>query len=256
MRPDAPRKIAEATPKSGPNVVLIGAVVALAVVVAVVVAIVIGNNSQSGGSASGSAVPAGVVGGTGGGILVDPAAANAKVPTVDVYVDFQCPNCGGFEKAVGPTLARMAKAGQVRYVVHMLSFLDAKLGNDSSTRSANAAACAADAGNFGEYHSAVFEAQPATEGEGYTDAQLTEFAKTAGITGPALTRWQTCTSSGQHLAYVSDVADSSGKAGVNTTPTVKLNGKDFTNLSTGSPETHDFTWVPGPLAAAITAAKS
>jgi protein-disulfide isomerase len=252
MRPDATKKIAKATPKSGPNVVVIGAVVALAVVVAVVVAIVIGNNSQSTSSASGKAVPAGVVGGTGGGILVDPAAANAKVPTLDVYVDFQCPNCGHMEKAFGPTLTRMAKAGQIKYVVHMMSFVDGIVSNDSSKRSANAAACAADAGRFGEYHSAVFAGQPVTEGAGYTDAQLTEFAKTAGITGPAFTTWQKCTSLGQHDAYVSDVATTSGKAGVNSTPTVKLNGKDFTNLSPDG----GITWVPGPLVAAITAAKS
>jgi protein-disulfide isomerase len=251
MRPDASKKIAKATPKSGPNVVLIGGVVAVVLILAVVIAIVIGNNSKSGASASGNAVPAGVVGGTGGGILVDPAAANAKVPTVDVYVDFQCSNCGGFEKAVGPTLATMAKAAQIKYVVHMMSFLDINLRNDSSKRSANAAACAADTGKFGEYHSAVFAGQPLTEGAGYTDAQLTEFAKTAGITGPAFTKWQTCTSSGQHDLYVSDVATTSGKAGVNSTPTVRLNGKDFTNL-----QTPDRTWVPGPLVAAITAAKS
>ena len=195
MRPDASKKIAKVTPKSGPNVVLIGAVVALVVVVAVVVAIVMGNNSKSGSTAAQS-VPAGVVGGTGGGILVDPAAANAKVPTLDVYVDFQCPKCGGFEKAVGPTLTKMAKAGQIKYVVHLMSFVDGIVRNDSSTRSANAAACASDAGKFGEYHSAVFAGQPVTEGAGYTHAQLTEFAKTAGITGPALTKWQTCTSSG------------------------------------------------------------
>jgi len=251
MRPDASKKIAKATPKSGPNVVLIGAVVAVVLVLAVVVAIVIGNNSKPGASVSGSAVPAGVVGGTGGGILVDPAAANAKVPTLDVYVDFQCPNCGQFEKAVGTPLARMAKAGQIKYVVHMMSFLDVKLGNDSSTRSANAAACAADAGKFGEYHSAVFAGQPLTEGQGYTDAQLTEFAKTAGITGPAFTTWQECTSSGQHDSYIGDVATASGKAGVTSTPTVRLNGKDFKNLTT--PEG---TWVPAPLVAAITAALS
>jgi protein-disulfide isomerase len=255
MRPDASKKIAKATPKSGPNVVLIGGVVALVLVLAVVVAIVIGNNSKS-GSTSAQSVPAGVVGGTGGGILVDPSAANAKVPTLDVYVDFQCPNCAHMEKAFGPTLTAMAKAGQIKYVVHMMSFVDGIVSNDSSKRSANAAACAADAGKFGEYHSAVFAAQPVKEGDGYTDAQLTEFAKTAGITGPAFTKWQTCTSSGQHDSYVSDVATTSGKAGVNTTPTVKLNGKDFTNLSTGSPETGDFAWVPGPLVAAITAAKS
>jgi protein-disulfide isomerase len=189
-------------------------------------------------------VPVGVVGGTGGGILVDPAAANAKVPTLDVYVDFQCPVCGNFEKAFGPTLTTMAKAAQVKYVVHMMTFLDANLGNDSSKRATNAAACAADAGKFGEYHSAVFAAQPAKEGAGYTNAQLTEFAKTAGITGPALTTWQKCTDSGQHDQYVTDVADTSGRAGINQTPTVKLNGKDV-KLST-----------PEALVAEIKAAKS
>jgi protein-disulfide isomerase len=127
-----------------------------------------------------------------------------------------------------------------------MSFLDTNLKNDSSARSANAAACAADAGKFAEYHSAVFAAQPATEGDGYTDAQLTEFAKTAGITGPAFTTWEKCTSSGQHEAYISDVATASGKAGVTGTPTVFLNGKDITKTLT-SPES---------LVAAIKAAKS
>jgi protein-disulfide isomerase len=245
MRPDASKKIATATPKSGPNVVLIGAVVAVVLILAVVVAIVIGNNSKSGSTtASGNSVPVGVVGGTGGGILVDPAAANSKVPTVEVYADFQCPVCGNFEKAFGPTLTKMAKAAQIKYVVHMMTFLDANLGNDASKRATNAAACAADAGKFGEYHSAVFAAQPAKEGDGYTNAQLTEFAKTAGITGPALTTWQKCTDSGQHNQYVADVADASGKAGINQTPTVKLNGKDVT-LST-----------PEALVAQIKAAKS
>jgi protein-disulfide isomerase len=250
MRPDASTKIAKVTPKNGPNVVLIGAVVALAVVVAVVVAIVIGNNSK--GPKSAQSIPVGVVGGTGGGILVDPAAANTKVPTLDVYLDFQCPLCGGFEKAFGTPLTSLAKAGEIKYVVHMLSFLDTKLGNDSSTRAANAAACAADVGKFGEYHTAVFAGQPANEGDGYTDAQLTEFATTAGITGPALTTWQQCTTSGKHRQYVTDVADTSGRAGVNGTPTVKLNGKDFPNLSPDGGR----TWVPGPLVAAITAAKA
>jgi protein-disulfide isomerase len=234
MRPDASKKIATATPKSGPNVVVIGAVIAMVVVLAVVVAIVIGNNSKSGSStaASGNAVPVGVVGGTGGGILVDPAAANKNVPTVDIYADFQCPICGQFEKTFGPALTSLAKAGEIKYVVHMMSFLDTNLGNDSSKRATNAAACAADAGKFAEYHSAVFAAQPAKEGDGYTDAQLTEFAKTAGITGTALTTWQQCTSSGQHNQYVTDVADTSGKAGITGTPTLKLNGKDITKTLT------------------------
>jgi len=228
MRPDASKKIAAAAPKKGPNPVIIGAVVSAVLIVGVVVAILIGNSSKSGTAASGNAVPVGVVGGTGGGILVDAAALKSSVPTVDVYADFQCPVCGQFEKAFGPTLTTMAKAGEINYVVHMMSFLDDNLGNDSSKRATNAAACAADAGKFGEYHSTVFAAQPAKEGDGYTDAQLTEFATTAGISGPALTTWQQCTSSGQHTQYVTDVATTSGKAGVTGTPTVKLDGKDIT----------------------------
>jgi protein-disulfide isomerase len=255
MRPDASKKIATVAPKKGPNVVLIGAVIAFAVVVAVVIAVVIGNNSKS-GTTTAQSVPAGVVGGTGGGILVDPAAGSAKVPTLDVYVDFQCPLCGGFERSFSSALTTMARAGQVRYVVHVLSFLDGKLSNDSSTRAANAAACASDAGRFGEYHSAVFAAQPAQEGAGYTDAQLTEFAHTAGITGPALTTWQQCTTSGSHAKYVADVADVSGRAGVTGTPTVKLNGKDISNaLSTSGPDRQPVWIAPEALISMIKAAK-
>jgi protein-disulfide isomerase len=233
MRPDAKKKIAAAAPKKGPNPVVIGAVIAAVMIVGVVAAILIGNSSKSGSStpASGSAVPVGVVGGTGGGILVNPTA-KGNAPTVDVYADFQCPVCGNFEKTFGPTLTQMANAGEIKYIVHMMSFLDANLRNDSSARSSNAAACAADAGKFPEYHSGVFAIQPAKEGDGYTDAQLAEVAKTAGITGPALTTWQQCTSSGQHNQYVDDVATTSGKAGVNSTPTVKIDGKDITKTLT------------------------
>ena len=236
MRPDASKKIAKVTPKGGPNPVVIGAIVAAVVVVAVVVAILIGNSGKSGPSTgtSGSSAPVGVVGGTGGGILVNPTTAKGNAPTLDVYEDFQCPSCAQLEKAMGPAMASMAKAGQVKLVVHVLSFLDANLKNDSSSRAANAAACAADAGKYLEYHSAVFAAQPAQEGAGYTDAQLTEVAKTAGITGTALTTWQRCTSSGQHAQYVTDVQTGAEKAGVFGTPTVKLNGQDITKtLTTG-----------------------
>jgi protein-disulfide isomerase len=244
MRPDAKTKIATVTPKrGGANPVIIGAVVAGLVVVAVVVAILLGNSGKS-GPASGSAVPAGVVGGTGGGILVNAASAKSGAPTLDVYEDFQCPTCAQLEKVMGQQIASLASSGQVKLVIHMMSFLDLNVHNDSSKRSANAAACAADAGKFLPYHAAVFAAQPAKEGDGYTDAQLTQFAGTAGITGPALTTWQQCTSSGQHDSYVADVETNSGKAGVTGTPTVKLNGNDITKTLT----------TPESLAAAVKSA--
>jgi len=228
MRPDAAKKLAAAAPKKGPNPVVIGAVVAAALIVGVVVAILIGNSGKSGSGPAGSAQPAGVIGGTGGGIVANAATAKSNAPTLDLYEDFQCPACGDLEQRIGAQKALMAKAGDIKLVVHTMSFLDDNLKNDSSKRSANAAACAADAGTFMEYRALVFAAQPAQEGVGYTDAQLTAFAETSGITGTALTTWQQCTSSGQHDQYVTDVQEASGRAGVNGTPTIKLNGQDVT----------------------------
>ena len=129
---------------------------------------------------------------------------------------------------MGAEITSLATAGEVKLVLHILSFLDGNLKNDSSTRSANATACAADAGKAMEYHSAVFAAQPTQEGVGYTDAQLSEFATTSGITGDPLATWQKCTSSGQHAQYVTDVQTGAEKAGVFSTPTLKLNGQDIT----------------------------
>lgn len=235
MRPDASKKIATVTPKGGPNPVIIGAAVAALVIVAVVVAILIGNSSKPGSAAkgSGSSTPANVVGGAGGGIVANAAAAKSGAPTLDIYEDFQCPACGALEKSMGPVMTSMAKAGEIKLVVHTLSFLDVNLKNDSSTRSAIAAACASDAGKFLEYHNAVYAGMPTQEGVGYPDAQLAEFAKTAGITGPALTTWQQCTSSAKYATYVTDVQTAAEKADVFGTPTVKLDGKDITKtLST------------------------
>jgi Protein-disulfide isomerase len=231
MRPDAKKKIAAAAPKKGPNPVIIGAVIAAVVIIAVVVAIVMGTSGKSDGTGA-SAQPSGAVAADAGGILANAAPAKSNAPTLDLYEDFQCPVCGQFEKAMGPSITSMVAAGEVKLVVHTLSFLDDNLKNDSSKRSANAVACAADAGKFLEYHAAVFAAQPAQEGAGYTDAQLTEFANTAGITGPALTTWQKCTSSGQHAQYVTDTQTAAEKAGVNSTPTLQLNGKDITKTLT------------------------
>jgi len=244
MRPDASKKLAAVAPKKGPNPAIIGAVVAAVVIVGVVVAIMVGSSGKSGSGPAGSAQPAGVTGGKGGGIFVNAATAKSNAPTLDLFEDFQCPSCAQLEKAMGPEIASMAKAGAIKLVAHTLSFLDDNLKNDSSKRSANAAACASDAGRFLEYHAAVFAAQPEQEGVGYTDAQLTEFAKTSGITGAALTTWQKCTTSGQHAQYVTDVQEASSRAGINGTPTVKLNGADITKT----------LQTPESLAAAVKAA--
>jgi len=225
-RPDASAKLKAAAPKQGPNRILIGGIVAAVAILGIVLAVILGSSSGSSGTSGSSALPQGATG-TGGGIVANASTAKAGAPTLDLYEDFQCPVCGKLEQVFGQQISSMAKAGDIKLVVHMMSFLDAKLGNDASVRAAAAAACAADQGKFLDYHGVVYANQPAQEGAGYTDADLMGFASKAGISGSALTTWTKCFDARTHLGYAKDVETAAEKAGVFSTPTLKLNGKDL-----------------------------
>jgi protein-disulfide isomerase len=86
--------------------------------------------------------------------------------------------------------------------------------------------CAIDAGKKKEFHSTVFANQPATEGDGYTDAQITAFAKSAGITGDALTTFNSCVTAKTYNQWVSNSAQAFKDSGVPGTPTAYLNGTE------------------------------
>jgi protein-disulfide isomerase len=218
-------KIQAAAPRGGGAHRLVVATAVLVVLIAgVVAAVIVGSlHHENGVTSGGSSLPAGAAA-MGAGIVINPDAPTSA-PRLDLYVDYQCPACGRFERSSGAQLTALADAGRVRLVIHPLSFLDDRLGNDSSNRAANAAACAADQGRFLPYHNAVFAGQPAQEGQGYTDRQLTAFATTAGLRDSALDAWQRCYDGREHNRYVASVQTRSEKDGINQTPTLELNGR-------------------------------
>lgn len=210
--------------QGGANRVVVATVVVVVILAAVITAVILGSQDKeeattSGGSTLPKNAPA-----MGAGIVLNPGAP-ANVPTLDMYEDFQCPVCARFEEIFGLQIVEMVKANQVKLIAHPLSFLDDNLRNDSSNRAANAAACASDADKFLQYHTATFQGQPTREGTGYSDAQLKQFAQSAGITGAALTTWDQCYTTKSHNQWVESVQTQSEKDGVNGTPTLKLNGK-------------------------------
>ena len=219
----------------GANRIVVATVVVVLVLAAVITAVILGSRDKEAATTSGGSTLPKNVAAMGAGIVVNPGAP-ATVPTLDMYEDFQCPVCARFEEIFGLQIVDMVKANQVKLVAHPLSFLDDNLRNDSSNRSANAASCAADADKFLQYHTATFQGQPTQEGAGYTDAQLKQFAQTAGITGAALTTWDQCYTSKSHNQWVESVQTQSEKDGVNGTPTIKLNGKaiELTDLTQAS----------------------
>lgn len=162
------------------------------------------------------------------GIIANPGRAGADAPEVELFLDYQCPACARFEQGFGPTLGQMAEAGEIQLVYRTMTFLDTNLRNDSSTRAANAAACADLAGHYSDYHNAIFAQQPTSEGAGFTDDNLTvDFTQQAGITGAALDEFNACYTTKRFSGFVNQVDDEAGRAGVQGTPTLRVNGNDL-----------------------------
>lgn len=191
-----------------------------------------------------------------GAVAVFPAGGSADAATgvrvgaggatVDIYEDFQCPACAAAEKVLADPISAQVDAGRNTVVLHPMVFLDAKLGNDSSLRAANAFGCAADQGRALDFHKALFAAQPAREGDGYTDAALHGAAAAAGV--PDLAAFDACAASGRYNAWA-QASDAAAKSrGVTSTPTFLLAGAPL-RLS-------DYTSVDGLMAALSAATPS
>lgn len=225
-------KAQAAAPNTKVSRTLIGVVIGVVAVVAIAVAVALAvgggdDDTAAGGTpTSTSTIPAGGIEG-GKGIVVNAEVAKSGAPTLDIYFDFQCPFCGELEKSHGEQIQTWAQDGTVKLVLHPKTFLDTSLKNDASSRAANAFACAAQEGKGVEYYSTVFANQPAHEGDGWTDAQLEQFATDAGLTGAGLDSWKTCVKSKQFASYIEAVETQSQKDGVFSTPTLKLNGTEL-----------------------------
>lgn len=165
------------------------------------------------------------------------AAGNALVhtkgrdgtPTVTLYLDYQCPNCRSFEQSYGPILESTAKAGDWTLEYKTMTFMDKNLSNTASTRAALAAACSADAGVYGDYHTSIYDNQELSEvrgSVGYSDELLRVTLPTkAGLSGEALTAFQSCYDGKATSNFVAAVDKSAYGDGVTGTPTLAVNGK-------------------------------
>lgn len=157
-------------------------------------------------------------------------AGKAAPVTVDIYEDFLCPICSRFESNYSGDLAKAVEAGKIQVKYHPVAILDrATKPAGYSTRAANAALCAAEAGKFPAYHDKLFADQPAEGSAGFTNTEL--IAK--GQEVAAGDKFAQCVNSGKHSKSVdaaTNAADKdaslrpAGKEGFGT-PTVLVNGK-------------------------------
>ncbi|MGB3186446.1 MAG: thioredoxin domain-containing protein [Ornithinimicrobium sp.] len=217
-RPPAPK--ARAAKKSGPPMGLIGGVTALIVAIIAVVVYLGVRDDDLAAQGSVNALP------EGGGLVLNPDATD--VPEVHLYEDFQCPFCGQLEQTSGQAIVDAATAGEIKLTYTFMSFLDGVSGNQSSSRAANAAVCAADTEMFPAYIDAVFAQQPA-EGEGFEDQVFFDAAQEAGIEGEALETFTSCVEDQTYADYVQDMADRATADGVTSSPVLMIDGEPITD---------------------------
>jgi protein-disulfide isomerase len=145
---------------------------------------------------------------------------NGAATTIDVWEDPQCPVCKLFADANGSYLESLVREKKANVRYHVLSFL-----GDESVRAANASFCAAEEGQFLDFHKAMYAVQSPLENSGFwSNETLVNMGKKIGITSST---FENCVTKGSKVDLVQANYDSMSKFGVQGTPTVFINGKKW-----------------------------
>jgi protein-disulfide isomerase len=208
--------------KSGDNVTrwIVIAMVSLVVVTGVVFSIFSQNNQETaslaaldGYKSKGSLVST-IDTENGSAITFNPGLAK----TVDVWEDPQCPVCKYFEDANGEYIDSLIREKKATVRFHVLSFL-----GDESVRAANASFCAADEGQYIDFHKAMYRVQSPLENSGFwSNETLVAIGNKVGITSEKFAK---CVNEGEKVDLVKANYESMPKYGVQGTPTVFIDGK-------------------------------
>lgn len=141
-----------------------------------------------------------------------------------IWEDFQCPVCRQFEASLGGYIEDLVKSGEAEVAFHTASFL-----GPESRRAANASFCAAEEGKFLDFHKAMYVVQSPIENAGFWNPDnLVRIGEKVGITSESFAQ---CVRDDARRDLVNTVADSMAKYGVEGTPTVFINGKEWNRTS-------------------------
>lgn len=155
--------------------------------------------------------------------------ADAPV-TLDVWSDFQCPACGELARTVEPLLiGRYVTPGTLRIVYHDAAFQGAKssASYDESVEAAAGARCAADQDGYWPFLDWTFANQAGENKGAFAAGRLKAIATAAGLD---LAAWDACLVTGQQQTAVRSETKQAVAQGVNSTPTMVLNGQTIVGL--------------------------
>jgi protein-disulfide isomerase len=160
--------------------------------------------------------------------------ADAKV-VVDYWADYQCPFCSKFAEETIPVLRPLIEDGTVALVHRDFAFL-----GPESFDAAMAVRCAGREDRYWAMHDAVYAAQQGENQGAFSRPRLADVAASIGLDGDA---FAACMDDVDVLVGVLDDNAAAGRAVIDSTPTIDVNGQRFN----GVPD-------PAKLIAAIEAA--
>ena len=155
--------------------------------------------------------------------LIKKEGTDEPKAVVSMYEDFLCPHCGAFEQQFGPTINKLVDAGAIAADYYMVAILDRPQNQNYPARAGAAAYCVADESTdaFRRFHAALYAQQPGETGSTYPDnARLVEVARQAGAAGAV----PDCINNGTYVDMVSGLAAATG---IQSTPTIRINGEDY-----------------------------
>ena len=195
---------------------LIRAAVTAVVLTTAVTAALMASPSPTAGAADAKAIRV-----TSGNLITDPDGQPTVV--LSLYEDSLCPYCRKFEHTFGATIDKLIDTGAVAVDYHMVAILD-RPNRDYSSRAGAAAYCVADESvdAFRRFKAALYAHQPSERAASFPDdAALIEMARQAGAGDAAAD----CINNGTYSGMVAGMADATN---VEHTPTVRINGQDYT----------------------------
>jgi protein-disulfide isomerase len=155
---------------------------------------------------------------------------NATVK-VEVYEDFQCPNCRNFSTDVQPLIVKdYVTSNKVYYTVRMYPFLDYQSATQESHQAANAAECAADQSRFWDYEKILYANWEGENVGSYSDKRLVAFAKSIGLD---MNTFNSCFNSNKDKERINQDLTLGAQMGTDQrgTPAVYINGQYVANWS-------------------------
>jgi len=175
---------------------------------------------------------------------INPEAKTSDV--LSIWEDPQCPACATFEYYFGPSVKKLAEEGVVKVKYTPTGFLDQDPDTNpngftghSSYRAINAWGCAIERGFGAAYHEALFTRSFAllqglikgregyTEGDGFKDEDLVDFAAVAGYDENKLTEFGQCVYTPEHLTWARQGTLKFHEQQIPGTPHITLNGVEM-----------------------------